>query len=231
MAGVLIIEDDSASRHLLRLMLEREMHTVWEADSPEDGWRVLEKEAVPDLVISDLWLGTSTGIDLLRRLRDDPIWNGLPVVLISGSPKREVVADSLPLKPVAFLTKPYDPNRIHKAVAMALSLHWCRQHFENPVLVVRQLSLDREKILERARALFANLGMLRALAVQSDDKPGTSFSDLLRAVHDLGMCSLEQELQRCARHDRSSGGGAPLLTRLPVLERLYVAHLMHNPSA
>lgn len=231
MGGVLIIEDDYASRRMLRLMLEREMHTVWEADSPENGWRVLEKDAVPDLLISDLWLGESTGIDLLRQVRDDPIWNGLPVILVSASPKREAVAESLSLQPVAFLTKPYDYHRIHAAVAKALAVRWCRQHFEDPLLVLQRLRIDREKALELARSLFAELAGLAALAAQAEDNPGRTFTDIMRSVSELGLSSLENELRRCTRPDRAAHEGAPLLTRLPVLERLYAANIAHQRMA
>ena len=80
-AGILLIEDDSAARHLLRVLLERESHTVWESASPDEAWSVLAEAAAPDLAIVDLRLGEASGIDLMRRLRADAIWATLPVVI------------------------------------------------------------------------------------------------------------------------------------------------------
>ena len=56
-AGILLIEDDAAARHLLRALLERDSHTVWESASPDEAWTVLEDRAAPDLAIVDLRLG------------------------------------------------------------------------------------------------------------------------------------------------------------------------------
>ena len=53
MAGILLIEDDAAARHLLRALLERDSHTVWESASPDEAWTVLEERAAPDLAIVD----------------------------------------------------------------------------------------------------------------------------------------------------------------------------------
>lgn len=221
MGGILIVEDDTSSRHMLRLLLERKGHTIWEASSPEIGWRIMETEAAPDLLISDLWLGDGTGIDLLRRMRDDPIWNGLPVVLISAQPNREAVTDSLPLKPTAFLTKPYDPGRINQAVAKALAERWQRQHFEDPAAVFRRMGTDRDRILEMARKAFAAL----AAVGRTEGAEGALSADLVELVSDLGMITLEKELRSLSKH--GAAAAPSLLARLPVLERLYVAIMVH----
>jgi hypothetical protein len=55
-AGILLIEDDAAARHMLRVLLERDEHHVWEAASPDEGWNELETRATPDLTIVDLRL-------------------------------------------------------------------------------------------------------------------------------------------------------------------------------
>ena len=54
---------------------------MWESGSPDEAWKVLEESAVPDLAILDLRLGDASGIDLMRRLRADPLWAALPVVI------------------------------------------------------------------------------------------------------------------------------------------------------
>lgn len=85
MADILIIDDDAAVRGSLRKVLEREGHTVREAEEGSEGERKLD-EAPADLVILDLFMPGQEGIVTLRSLkRDHP---GQKVLVISGGGER-----------------------------------------------------------------------------------------------------------------------------------------------
>lgn len=69
MATVLIIDDDPQVRTVLRRFIEREGHTVTEADNGKVALcRFMEDPA--DLVISDIYMPEMDGIELLMRLRE-----------------------------------------------------------------------------------------------------------------------------------------------------------------
>ncbi|HLP08803.1 MAG TPA: response regulator [Opitutaceae bacterium] len=226
MAGILLIEDDAAARHMLRVLLERDSHTVWEAASPDEGWKVLEETATPDLAIVDLRLGEATGIDLMRRLRSDAIWAALPVVLCSATPDRESVLSSVQLGAAAFLTKPYDALRIRAAVAKALATKWTRKHFEDPVTVTRRLSTDRDHVAQVAKKFFAELQAATRVVVETEEERKTALVHLVslrRTAADLGFHSIELAL---ADWEKAGGGqeAAPeAIRRTAVLARLFGA--------
>ncbi|MFT3830084.1 MAG: response regulator [Opitutaceae bacterium] len=226
MAGILLIEDDAAARHMLRVLLERDAHTVWEAASPDEGWKVLEEAAAPDLAIVDLRLGEATGIDLMRRLRGDAIWAALPVVLCSATPDRESVLSSVQLGAAAFLTKPYDALRIRAAVAKALATKWTRKHFEDPVTVTRRLSTDRDHVAQVAKQFFAELQAATRVVVETEEERKTALVHLIglrRTAADLGLHSIELAL---AEWEKAGGGqqSAPdLIRRTAVISRLFGA--------
>jgi two-component system chemotaxis response regulator CheY len=226
-AGILLIEDDAAARHLLRVLLERDSHTVWEAASPDEGWSVLEETATPDLAIVDLRLGEATGIDLMRRLRADAIWAALPVVLCSATPDRESVLSSVQLGAAAFLTKPYDALRIRAAVGKALATKWTRKHFEDPVSVTRRLSTDRDHVAQLAKKFFSDLQAATKVVIETEEERKTALVHLVglhRTAAELGLHSIEPAL---AEWENAGGGQAAtpaLIRRIAVLARLFVVH-------
>lgn len=223
-AGILLIEDDTTSRQLLRTLLERDSHTVWEAASPDEGWAVIEERAAPELAIVDLRLGEATGIDFMRRLRDDAIWAALPVVLCSATPDRESVLNSMQLGAAAFLAKPYDALRIRAAVGKAMATKWVRRHFEEPGAVTRRLSTDRDLVAEQAKRFFAEVQLAARVVVETEEERTTAVvqvAALQRTAGELGLLSLKAAL---AEWEKAGGGrdAAPVLVqRVAVLARLY----------
>ena len=68
-----------------------------------EGWRRLED--CPDFLILDVNLPDGSGLDVLRRIRE----NGLPirVAVATGSPQRSIAVELDELRPEAILWKPY----------------------------------------------------------------------------------------------------------------------------
>ena len=81
---VLVVEDETALRAMIRRLLEREGYTVLEAENGADALRLLEGSAgaTVDLVLTDVRMPEMGGRELAAALaRSQP---GLPVVLMSG---------------------------------------------------------------------------------------------------------------------------------------------------
>jgi CheY-like chemotaxis protein len=81
---VLVVEDETALRAMIRRLLEREGYTVLEAENGADALRLLEASAgaTVDLVLTDVRMPEMGGRELAAALaRSQP---GLPVVLMSG---------------------------------------------------------------------------------------------------------------------------------------------------
>src|SRR5512139_2038662 len=88
---ILIIDDEKSLRFTFEVFLSRAGYEVVTAcDYHEAMERLAEAEF--DLIFADVILGGKTGIDVLRELRQRN--NAVPVVLITGFPTRETVADA-----------------------------------------------------------------------------------------------------------------------------------------
>ena len=100
---VLLVEDDVAFRRSVAAYLEDSGFSVLEAD---DGVAALEvlKQRLPNIIISDLRMPRMSGLELLdalKRLRIET-----PVIMISGTADKVLLAETESLGASAYLTKP-----------------------------------------------------------------------------------------------------------------------------
>jgi signal transduction histidine kinase/DNA-binding response OmpR family regulator len=81
---ILIIDDDTNNRDLLRRVFEPEGTKVSEAADGQAGLDWLATHAQPDLVILDLMMPTMDGFTFLDTLRQNPAFDQLPVVVLTA---------------------------------------------------------------------------------------------------------------------------------------------------
>lgn len=116
MPRILLVDDDDALRGTLRRILRRAGHSTVEASDGRDALAALETGDV-DLVITDLIMPTSEGLDLILALgRDRP---SLPVIAMSGGGRLQqgdLLAKARLLGAVTTLEKPFDGERLLAAV-------------------------------------------------------------------------------------------------------------------
>jgi signal transduction histidine kinase/CheY-like chemotaxis protein len=82
---ILVVDDDEATRYVLRRALEGESFEVVEAPAGEEGLRQAATRR-PDLIILDLQLPGISGPEVLDRLKDDPSTREIPVVIYTSRP-------------------------------------------------------------------------------------------------------------------------------------------------
>jgi PAS domain S-box-containing protein len=82
-ARVLVVEDDPATRELLRRYLEAEGWAVDEAENGEAGLAAVRRRS-PTLVLLDLMMPVMDGCQFAAELRKNPDWGTIPVVVITA---------------------------------------------------------------------------------------------------------------------------------------------------
>jgi PAS domain S-box-containing protein len=82
-ATVLVVEDDTTTREMLRKMLEKEGWKVTEADN---GTAALGRmsEHKPDLVLLDLMMPQMDGFEVIRVMRSTMLWRSIPIVVLTA---------------------------------------------------------------------------------------------------------------------------------------------------
>ncbi|HEY7065755.1 MAG TPA: response regulator [Chloroflexota bacterium] len=82
-APVLVVEDDTATRQMLRRLLEREQWTVAEA---ENGRVALERlaEERPALILLDLMMPEMDGFELVAEMQRHEAWRSIPIIVVTA---------------------------------------------------------------------------------------------------------------------------------------------------
>ena len=116
---ILIVEDEADIRELVRYHLEQEGYAVEEADSGEKG---LERAAAtrPALVVLDLMLPGTDGLEVCRRLRTDDTLRELPVIMLTAKGTEVDRILGLELGADDYITKPFSPRELVARVRAVL---------------------------------------------------------------------------------------------------------------
>ena len=125
MARILVIDDDEAYRTILRSFLEEKGHTVIEADGADAGLKVFMEEKI-DLVISDLMMPVTSGMDLLRALRK--VQPKVLFVMVTGYPAVDTATTAMREGAFDYLAKPIDMDQLTAVMHRALSTIELRTH-------------------------------------------------------------------------------------------------------
>jgi two-component system chemotaxis response regulator CheY len=142
---VLIVDDDVVSRMMLLHMVDAAGHgaDVLEAEDGEDAWRQLDGGAAPAIVFCDLRMPRVSGMELLARLKADPRFTQLPVVLVSAAGDAATMEQALGLGAAGYIVKPFDGAR----VAAYLARLGATPAEEAADAVMRRLSIDCARLL------------------------------------------------------------------------------------
>jgi CheY-like chemotaxis protein len=116
---ILIADDRSSSRELLRTVLERAGYEVIEA---EDGEVAVEQAQLhhPDLIMLDLQMPRLDGYGVMERLRSDPSFVFPPVLALTASAMRGDREKILAAGFTEYLSKPAGAEALREAVARLL---------------------------------------------------------------------------------------------------------------
>jgi CheY-like chemotaxis protein len=114
-ASILVVDDESSMRFLLRTTLELAGHVVEEASNGQVAVERIEGGRIPDLIATDFMMPLMNGGELIARLRRNPATETIPIILVSSSPgsERRTTAN-------AFFRKPFDPMALTQCVAELL---------------------------------------------------------------------------------------------------------------
>jgi len=122
---ILIIDDDPAMVEVLRRRLARQHFQVIDAASGSQGL-AMARERRPSLVVLDLRLPDIDGLGVCERMADDPQTSQIPVIILSGMERPDIIRRSRAAGCQYFVRKPYDPNALLLLIRSAIdeSRNW-----------------------------------------------------------------------------------------------------------
>lgn len=116
---LMVVDDDADILSLLTTWLGKEGFEVITCSSGEEALSQLHS-VYPDLVITDLFMGGMSGMELLSEIhKDNPL---LPVIMLSGQAKIPDAVKATHLGSSAFLTKPINKEELFSQVEKVLRI-------------------------------------------------------------------------------------------------------------
>lgn len=82
------------------------MYTVLHANNGIEGIRILENNEV-DIIISDIMMPEMDGIEFSRKIKGNPLWNHIPVILLTAKINMSSKIEALEIGADAYVEKPF----------------------------------------------------------------------------------------------------------------------------
>lgn len=116
-----MVDDDHELLRLVTMLLDRIGAQTIKVPDGVSALEMMNTTVAPDLVILDLMLPDIDGFEVLRRIREQPRFNPIPVIILSAKADPESVRFGLDNGADGYVTKPYIANnlidRVNKLLA------------------------------------------------------------------------------------------------------------------
>jgi CheY-like chemotaxis protein len=119
MPTVLIVEDEPEANRLLSMLVQLRGYTTRSAFTGSEAIADVEGVDPPDVVFLDLMLPDTNGFEVCRQIKARPESCTIPVVMVTARLAEENRAKSALVGADGFIPKPYTPNQIFDALALA----------------------------------------------------------------------------------------------------------------
>jgi len=187
-ATLLIIEDEERMRRLLELVLKQEGYDLLLADTGEEGIRLLNHSGRIDLIVTDLQLGRSSGLDVLEAAKR--VLPGVPVLIITGFGTIKSAVEAMQKGAYDYISKPVDHDELKIVIARALEARRLSQDYHALQAGLHERFgferiVGRSKGLEEVKRLATEMARTDATVLITGES-GTGKELLARAIHYAG---------------------------------------------
>ncbi len=115
---VLAVDDDPDILDLLEVSLEDEFEVI-KAATGKDALSNIAKEK-PDVIILDYMLPDTTGIEICRQIRNNPLYLHLPILMLTGKGEVEDKVTGLGAGADDYMVKPFSPPELIARIHMLI---------------------------------------------------------------------------------------------------------------
>lgn len=114
---ILVIDDEAHNRQALTLLLSHSGYQVQSAVSGEEALDIMQKTPF-EIIITDLFLPGVSGIDILKRVKEESPYTS--VILITGNASAETAVEAMKEGAFDYITKPFNFEKLKVIVAKAV---------------------------------------------------------------------------------------------------------------
>ena len=117
---ILVADDESHILHVVSLKLKNAGYRVLTARDGQEALEMAQQEK-PDLLITDYHMPQLSGIELCRKLKQDPATSNIPAIMLTARGYELEPADTEHSGILRMLSKPFSPRHLLSTVEEVLS--------------------------------------------------------------------------------------------------------------
>ena len=138
---ILIIDDEEYIVELLQFNLET---LDYEVDYSYDGFDgfLKAKESKPDLILLDWMLPNISGIDVLKKIREDKDLKNIPVIMLTAKNMETDKVEGLICGADDYITKPFSIKELLARISSVLRRYNVNLPKKEDILTVKDIKLD-----------------------------------------------------------------------------------------
>jgi DNA-binding response OmpR family regulator len=119
---VLIVDDEPSIIVALQFLMEQNGYETLVAFSGEEAMETIARQH-PDLILLDIMLPVVDGFEVCQRVRENPEWRDIRIVLVTALGSEANAAKGLALGADAYITKPFANADLIAKVKELLACH------------------------------------------------------------------------------------------------------------
>lgn len=143
---MLIVDDEPSILKLLRSALERDGFVVRTASRDQEAFAAIS-ESPPDVILLDIALPGTDGIEICRQLNNDPETSHIPILLMTAYRRREIRLDGISAGARDFLVKPLDLTDLSVRVRNAADIKRQFDESQRQLQTIRELEGLRDSMV------------------------------------------------------------------------------------
>jgi cyclic di-GMP phosphodiesterase len=189
--SIVVAEDDSATRALLRVVLERAGYRVRNVDNGADALAEIMREP-PEVALLDIGMPEMDGLEVTRRVRGTPATALLPIILVTARGRLEDKIAGLDAGASDFVTKPFEPAELLARVRSNQRLSTALTRLENTrdVLVALASAIDAKDPLTEHhcdRVADEAIVLARLYGLSEDAVEAIGYGAVLHDIGKIGV--------------------------------------------
>ena len=136
---ILVADDHPVNIQIVANMLGKLGYEIVPA---ADGPTALKRLALhpPDLILLDVVMPGMDGLEVCRRIRENPDWKDIPIIFLSAADDKELIVRALEAGGVDYVTKPFNHKEMLSRVRTHLALKAAHDR-------LKQLAEDKDELL------------------------------------------------------------------------------------
>lgn len=141
MATILVVDDEEPIQELLRFNLEKEGYLVRVAKDGREALNHVVNDQ-PDLIVLDLMLPGMDGLEVCRKLRSNPKFQQIPIIMLTAKGEEIDKVLGLELGADDYMTKPFSPRELLARIKARLRRLNTQEESDAQIIIRGELRVD-----------------------------------------------------------------------------------------